>query len=855
MSRGRPRLFDGLSWVPGLFRATLQVVLVAFALALALPALAQTPPKVDETGALVPNTGGRAANPSASGPGLFAPQLPVDGASGLNYDDWAAMAERAERLVANSRTSAQDLDTLRGLLVDWREALLGAQSANSTRIAVIRSQIAALGPVPVEGVTESEEIAGRRSELTDQLVRLQAPGIKADEAYERANGLILEIDRQRRDRQAEAMLRLWPSALNPANWPAGVAGLSTVAVTLASETAQQVSDPRAQGNLVNNLPLIALLIVFGLAIIWRGRAWLDRVLTAMPMPRGARGARLLAFVASFGQIIVPVLGLLALETALRRSDMLGPLGLALTGVLPVIGLIVFTAIWIGGQVFSETSVLREVAALSPEQRAEGRFLAFACGFLLAISRIRGVIFGQLDLDERAASVLLFPILLLGGIILVRVGRLLTAVLRVSEQMDDDGTTVRRLFGVISKAAVAIGVVGPVLAAIGYNSAAASLIQPAALSLGLIGLLAVSQQVLYDLWALISRDETAENNTLVPVLMGFGLALGSVPVLALIWGANVADLTELWARFQGGFTLGEARISPMDFFLFLVLFLIGLTVTRLIQGVLKGQILPRTGMDQGGRNAVAVGFGYFGVFLSGLIAVNATGIDLSGLAIVAGALSLGIGFGLQAIVSNFVSGIILLIERPVSEGDWIEVGTVSGIVQAISVRSTRIQTFDRADVIVPNQDLITGRVTNWTRFNRSGRVIVPVTVPFTADDEQVSRLLMEVAESQPMVLRTPAPIVALMGFTAEAMNFELRVIVRDVYTVVQARSEINHEILRRFRAEGIAFTNLHRDFMAKTAEDAAEVAELAEREADLALWLAEDQQTPRPAPRAPKLQEG
>ena len=779
----------------------------------------------------------------------------MDGTTSLNYDDWTAMADRAERIVANSRNTAQDLDSLRGRLVDWREALLGAQSANSNRIAVIRSQIAALGPAPVEGGAESEEIAGRRRELADQLVRLQAPGIKADEAYERANGLILEIDRQRRDRQAEALLRLWPSPLNPTHWPSGLAGLTIVAVTLVQETSDRLSDPRAQQGFINNLPLVALLISFGAAVIWQGRTWLDRSLKVLPAPKGARGTRILAFLASIGQIVVPVLGLLAFETALRRSEMLGPLGLAFTDILPTMGLIIFAAVWIGGQIFETNSPLREMAHLSNEQRVEGRFLALACGILLAIARIRRVIFAQLDLDEKTASVLLFPILLVGGIILLRIGRLLAEIMRADEDSDEDRTTLRRLVGLVSKAAVAIGVVGPILAAIGYNSAAASLIQPAVLSLGLIGLLAVIQQTLYDLWALISRNEAAENNALVPVLVGFGLALASVPVFALIWGADVADLTELWARFQGGFTLGETRISPMDFLLFVFLFLIGLTVTRLIQGVLKGQILPRTGMDQGGRNALAVGFGYFGVFLSGLIAVNATGIDLSGLAIVAGALSLGIGFGLQAIVSNFVSGIILLIERPVSEGDWIEVGTVQGIVQAISVRSTRIQTFDRSDVIVPNQDLITGRVTNWTRFNRSGRVIVPVTVPFTADDKQVSRVLMEVAQSQPNVLRNPAPIVALMGFTAEVMNFELRVIVRDVYNIVQARSEINHEILRRFRSEGIAFTNLHRDFLAKTAEEEAEAGELAEREAELALWLAEDKLPVAPIPGPLKTQEG
>jgi len=790
-------------------RTWLALGLCAVLLALASPAGAQTgspPPAPSDTAAQDRQTGAPAAAGVAQPP-----------AAGPDYDNWEALASRAELAASLDTTAVSALEQLRAEIVDWRQAFLAAQGTNAARIATLREQITALGPAPAESSAEAPEIAQRRSELADQLNDLQAPGINAGVAYSRADGLIREIDRVLRERQTSELLQVWPWPINPANWPAAFAAVTDNWAGIRSEVRRAAAAPDNLARLQQRLPAILALMTMGLALILRARVLMERLAARLPALAAPRWVRFWSLPISAAQVLLPVAGLLLILAALRNTAMLGPLGATAATSLVQVGLFGVTAHWLGRRIFPKDDAITAPLRLSQRQRREGRYLTTTMGLLVGLEALRDAMVEITRAGNAAASVLSFPVLVLAGLSLALMGWLLLRHVAHEAAKDSAKGLQLRLVGLLGRAAIAIGVLAPVGAAFGYVPAAVAFVYPAIVSLGIFALLCILQYLVDDLYDLVTGRSPDDAGALVPVLIGFCLSIAALPALALVWGARTEELAEIWTGFRQGFSIGETRIAPTNFLVFGVIFAIGYAATRILQGTLRSSVLPRTHLDVGGQNAVIAGVGYVGIFLSGLIAINSAGINLSGLAIVAGALSVGIGFGLQNIVQNFVSGIILLIERPISEGDWIEVAGVQGTVQAISVRSTRIQTFDRADVIVPNADLISGKVTNFTGFGLNGRLIVPVSVSSEADSRKVERILAEIAEAEPLVVMNPPPLIYFAGFTSDDMNFEIRVILRDVNFSLTVRTSINHEIIRRFREEGIDLPSGHRELWLREAD--------------------------------------
>ncbi|WDZ78726.1 mechanosensitive ion channel [Ensifer adhaerens] len=276
----------------------------------------------------------------------------------------------------------------------------------------------------------------------------------------------------------------------------------------------------------------------------------------------------------------------------------------------------------------------------------------------------------------------------------------------------------------------------------------------------------------------------------------------IPLILLQWGFQVADI-ESWAyRMVTEIRIGSITISLVGILAGILFFALGYVVTRFVQRWIDGNIMARSRVDAGVRNSIRTGIGYTGVGLAGLIGLSAAGIDLSNLALVAGALSLGVGFGLQNIVSNFVSGLILLVERPFKVGDWIVSGTTEGFVKRISVRATEIETFQHQSIMMPNSLLINASVGNWTHRNKLGRSEIAVTVTYASEPRRIMELLSEIAAAHPMVLKNPSPTVGFTAFGDERMTFELRIYVADVLTGGGVRNDLRVSIYERFRDEGI-----------------------------------------------------
>ena len=284
-----------------------------------------------------------------------------------------------------------------------------------------------------------------------------------------------------------------------------------------------------------------------------------------------------------------------------------------------------------------------------------------------------------------------------------------------------------------------------------------------------------------------------------VLIFFYMVIAFVAPL----GSSPQQLLQRSGKYGSGLKVGEFNVLPGAIFRFLAVLMVGFVVLRLFKRWLKNSYLPHTNLESGMRGSVTTLLGYVGGIVVITLALSALGLSVNRIAWIASALSVGIGFGLQAIVQNFISGLILLAERPVKVGDWVVLGTAEGDIRRINVRATEIQLGDRSTLIVPNSEFITKTVRNMTLRSAEGRVLIRLPMPLTTDARQVREIMLGVLHEHEAVLPEPAPSVTLDGIDNGLLIFQAIAYVPGPRMAAGVRSELLFTILERLQAAQVS----------------------------------------------------
>jgi potassium efflux system protein len=739
--------------------------------------------------------------------------------------DWSADQQTLDRLQTHLQTTSDDAK-LEALGARAAAISTHAKTVEATRNADLAQINATLKPLTPQGRrSPTASQAGKMAPLLAQRTIVLGELRQAQAVASAASSTFNQIAERRREGFSARVLQRSDSPLAPQFWTslaqaadADYARLYDVA-SEAIDTAVAADEPRGLGGLAIGLAL-------ALALIIPIRHWLERLgrrrVTADEPARLAKTAA--AVWIAFVDIASVAAAMAALRLSAQWSGLLTDKADALAGAA-VEAATWATAIQALGRVLATDKERRwRLLSLPDDTAGPIRALLIAVsvvtggGFLL--TRLNYVVGASVAATIASNCVLALAYSAVAGLVLIRFGR---SRAPAADAAENAAAAVRSPIWTLVSLALGCAIavtVGAVFA--GYTTLAALISGQifwlsviAAVTYLLLRLVDDACAALFDEhgWAARSlfllfylRQSTIGQ---IGVLISAGLQLlivvGSLSLALTPFGRSGDMLLGHFSQFGGAIHLGTAIISPEAIVTGLVTLGVGIALVRVVQGWIVRRYLPVTDWDAGVRNSVSTGVGYLGVGIAAICALTAMGLGFQQIALIASALSVGIGFGLQQIVQNFVSGVILLVERPVKVGDWINVGGVEGDVRRIRVRATEIQTFDRTTVIVPNSDLISKQVQNKTLGNPRGRILLQISIANPADAAKAKGLVEQIAKDEKRILANPAPQVFIDSLAAGGgVNFNCYLYVasqRDVYAV---RSALYFKLLEVFPREGVAF---------------------------------------------------
>lgn len=790
----------------------------------AAPAPAPAPTAASENGTATPTAAIAPAPAAAATPEKPAEAAPVefDPETRKLFDRWRIEISQTQAVLERQDPGDQALRDVEGRAAALRTEADAFLGDIAPRLAAVTARLGQLSPTDGTSATpgDADLLTTTRNEQTALLNTLQAADKQARVVRLRASELLAQVADMRRNMLLQHLSQQQPSVFNPEIWGDFVLEIPRTLGALAILATDWGRLVAARGT-VMTIGLLILSLAGSLALFLPVRRFLiarssrDPDLVDVP-PRRKAGAALTITVIFCA---LPVVSLLVVTTTLttfnlvpgRVSDVLRTLVLA-TGIYSLFHGLVVALIAPDREAWS-------YVPLAPgwRDRVARRMLSAAA--LAAILFVIQSLAKALAVPTELINVFGAAVAIVVALLSMAALRAITRGLRDQEETNPEAARGISVWRWILPIVWLIAIGAVVAASLGYATLAQFLavqIIWSAVVLALSFLMStvidetlkhafssgsrLGRRMNYDLG--LSGATVEQVGVLLSGVMRLAVFIITFALLLAPLGISSAD----WSRYVSitltTLTIGNVTIAFGAILLALLAFFAGVLVTRGLQGWLNTQFLPRTRMDVGLKTSISTGLGYLGIIGAGMAAFSIAGVSLENVALLAGALSVGIGFGLQSIVNNFVSGIILLAERPIKVGDWIVVGTDEGTVQRVNVRSTEVLTFDRQTIIIPNSSLISGVVKNWMHGDTSGRVSITISVSYDADPDKVRDILLECATEHPLILSFPEPKVFFVEFAASSLDFRLIGYLADVGMGYGVRSDLRYAVLKKFRAAGI-----------------------------------------------------
>ena len=754
--------------------------------------------------------------------GLAATESPAN-SSAHSLKEWQKSLDDAEKQLSDQDITDERLIALREDMLHLDANLRELRDEANAHAAVIAHDLETLGPPPAEGEgPEAPTVVQRRKHISEAMATAEGVVKEADLLLSTNDRILKSIKNLRQSRFTQRVLARSPSPLSDAVWNKAWPEWQSLWTETTVPVKRWLEKPEWSEETRDRLWHIAAGVGVALLLAFPVRGWLaQRMIRNLPVGpptdlyriRSAALTGLLhawlpsmAALAIYGGLIMD--GGLTTETTERAGEAL------LAAVLAFIVVSIARAALRPNRSSLRLAPLSDVGARRVYWVVVGLSSLFAFHFVLS---------SILKAEDVSLEIISTELLVFSGLVSLVLAGLLSREVWIRAGLHALSPARQWQRFLLALLIIAI----PVSAVTGYVGLSRLLAIHGVLTIGLLALIdllmRITEEFIGQLLSVDSRSGIALRRQLaltsegaemlgfwlVFVVKTFILTAGALAFL-LLWSLDRKDLLLWLGQIFQGFKLGNITISPYEILLGLLLFTVLLTATRLLQRVLDRRIFPRTRLDMGARTSIRAAVGYAGFTLAALFGISTMGIDFSSLAMIAGALSVGIGFGLQNIVNNFVSGLILLIERPIKVGDWVVVGEHQGYVKKISVRATEVTTFDRASVFIPNSSLISGTVMNRTHADRVGRIVLPIGIDYDADLARARSLLIGIAEENKGVRDNPGPTVFMVGFGDSAIDLELVAFVNDVDKVKSVASELLFAIHAAFREHGIQIPYPQRD---------------------------------------------